>query len=369
MMKKILYILFTVSLLAASCTKEVLVSRNHDLNAEVAGISTKMDMSVLYCNINDAEDISLLDLQKVGEYLDECYTKRANLKVVTFVAPVNVNGTNFSSWLNAYATEKGLQALSVEDSTENNKNGGDNLCMGALVASDLTVELHEVAQGLVLSHAVLHFETEGIHFVVTDLMEARNAVPADWEAQVEKMTTDKKTYAIVYNPDNLVDRKAEVEELIKRTKEFETAIGNRPYEKDKNWIWTIDMNAPSSVDMKYKKEFARMDCYDYDDTTEPFFTTVTKYFSVSEFLTASDPYFATNQVMVYNGLVDCFAEYSLFAPSSVNNSGNPVYDRNNFLYISDACWNMKEDLLLDKEVVNELGITHYPILVILKSEE
>lgn len=361
--------MFTVSLLAASCTKEVLVSREHDLDAEVTEIATKLDMSVLYCNINDAEDASLLDLQKVGEYLDKCYTKHAKLKVVTLVSPAEVNGVKFSTWLNAYATDKGLQALSVEDSNENNKNNGNDLCMGALVASDLTIESHEVAQGLVLSHAVLHFEVEGIHFVVTDLMEARNAVPADWEAQVQTMTDNKKADAIDYDPDNLAIRKAELEELIKRTMEFETAIGNRPYEKDKYWVWTIDMNAPSSVDMKYEKEFARMDCYDYDDTTEAFFTTVTDYFSVSEFLTASDPYFATNQVMVYNGLLDCFAERSVFAPSSVNSTDNHVYDRNNFLYISDSCWNMKEELTLDEEAVNELGTTHYPILVTLKSEE
>ena len=360
-MKKILYILFVASLLAVSCTKEVLVSRDHDLDAEVTDINTKMDMAVLYCNINDAEDASMLDLQKVGEYVDACSAESKNLKVVTFVAPANVNGTNFASWLQGYATEKGLQPLSVEDES-------GELCMGALVASDLAVSTYTVSQ-FELSHAVLHFVVEGIHFVVTDLKEARNAVPSDWETQVETMTTNKKKAEIVYTPDLLTARKTELGKIFTRTMEFETALHERPFLKDKNWLWCVDMNAPSSVDMKYGIEFARMDCYDYDSDTEPFFTTVTDYFSVSEFLAESDPYFATNKLMVYNGLVDCLAERSVFTPSSVNYYDNPVYDRNNFVYMTVACWNMQDGLALDKDAVAELGTTHYPVLITLKSEE
>lgn len=362
-MKKILYILFTASLLAVSCTKEVLVSRDHDLDAEVTDIKTKMEMAVLYCNINDAEDESLLDLQSVGNYLDACSAENANLKVVTFVAPANVNGTKFTSWLNSYAAEKNLQALSVEDE-------GGELCMGALVSKELEVTKYEVSQ-YELSHAILHFEADDIHFVVTDLKEARNAVPTDWEAQIEAMTTNKKAAAIVYTPDVLSERKAELEKIFSRTMEYTDALQNRPFLKDKYWLWTIDMNAPSIVDAKYQKVFARMDCYDYDSDSEAFFTTVTDYFSVSEFLDSKDPYFATTQMMVYNGLVDCLSEHSMFTSSSVNNSDNPVYDRNNFVYMSYACWNMLDEdaLTLDKEAVNELGTTHYPVLVKLKSEE
>ena len=360
-MKKILYILFVASLLAVSCTKEVLVSRNHDLDAEVTDIETKMDMAVLYCNINDAEDVSVLDLQKVGEYVDACSAENANLKVVTFVAPADINGTNFASWLNGYATEKGLQAFSVVDE-------GGELCMGALVAQGLEVTTYTVSQ-YGLNHAILHFVANGIHFVVTDLEEARNAVPTDWEAQIEAMTTNKKAAAIVYSPDVLTARKAELELIFDRTMEYENALHQRPFAKDKYWFWTIDMNAPSSVDMKYGQEFARMDCYDYDMDSEAFFTTVTDFFSVSEFLAESDPYFVTNKMMVYNGLVDCLAERSVFTPSSVNYHDNPVYDRNNFVYMTDACWNMQDALVLDKAAVDELGTTHYPVLVTLKSEE
>ena len=358
-MKKILYILFMVSLLAASCTKEVLVSRDHDLDAEVLDITTTMDMSVLYCNINDVADEGLLDLQNVGDYLTE---KGAD--VVTLVAPATVSGTKFSTWLAAYAAENSKTAVWAE-----NEDG--KLCMGALVSNEFAVDTYTVAQGTTFSNAVLHFQTNGVHFVVTDLKESRNAIPSDWESQVETMTTNKKADVIVYTPDNLANRKVEVEELINRTMQYVNEKGVRPFAKDKNWMWCIDMNVASSVDLKYGIEFARKDCYDYDDETEAFFTTETAYFSVSELLSTSDPYFALNNVMIKNGgLVDCMAvQYSVYTPSSKTVNDNPTTARNNFLYSSNGCWNMFETLTLDTAIVEEWGTTHYPIMVTLKSEE
>ena len=358
-MKKILYILFMVSLLAASCTQEVLVSRDHDLDAEVLDITTTMDMSVLYCNINDVADETLLDLQKVGDYL-----AGKGADVVTLVAPAKVNGTDFATWLATYAEANGLKAVSA-------KNVDGRLCMGALVAGDYVVENYVVEQGLTFSNAVLHFQTTGIHFVVTDIKESRNAVPSNWEEQVEAMTTNKKAAAIVYDPDNLASRKVEVDELIARTKEYKDANGIRPFANDKNWLWCVDMNVASYLDMKYGIEFARKDCYDYDEWTEAFFTTVTDYFSVSELLPTTDPYFALNESMLKNaGVVDCVAvQYSVYTPSSISLDGNPTKERNNFLYSSNGCWNMFEKLTLDTAAVSELGTTHYPIMVTLKSEE
>ena len=138
-MKKILYILFTVSLLAAGCTTtEVAVSRDHDINAEVGDMKTKMEMKTLYCNLNETNN---LDLQKLSEYLTA-----QNADVAMFVAPVTVGGENFKNWLTAYAAEVGeLNALSVA-----NTNG--RLLMAALVknqwplkydsATVLTIERH-----------------------------------------------------------------------------------------------------------------------------------------------------------------------------------------------------------------------------------
>ena len=355
-MKKILYILFMVSLLAASCTKEVLVSRDHDLDAEVLDITTTMDMSVLYCNINDVADEGLLDLQNVGDYLTE---KGAD--VVTLVAPATVSGTKFSTWLAAYAAENSKTAVWAE-----NEDG--KLCMGALVSNEFAVDTYTVAQGTTFSNAVLHFQTNGVHFVVTDLKESRNAIPSDWQQQIDALTATATT--ITYTPDNLANRKVEVEELINRTMQYVNEKGVRPFAKDKNWMWCIDMNVASSVDLKYGIKFARKDCYDYDDETEAFFTYETAYFSVNELL-STDPYFALNNVMIKNGgLVDCMAvQYSVYTPSSKTVNDNPTTARNNFLYSSNGCWNMFETLTLDTAIVEEWGTTHYPIMVTLKSEE
>lgn len=355
-MKKIFYTLFIASLFAASCTKEIPVTRDHDIDAEVSDIATKMELSVLYCNINDAQ--YGLELQSVGEYLT---AKGAD--VVTMVSPATVNGAKFSTWLTAYAAENGKKALFVE-------NVDGRLCMGALLPADLAVEEYAVEQGLTFNNAVLHFKANDIHFVVTDLLESRNAIPEDWEEQIAAMVTAKKESPIVYNPDNLALRKAEVEQLIARTMEYVDAKGVRPFAKDKNWLWSIDMNTPSNIDMKYGKEFARMECYDYDDMSVDYFTYESRYFTTpSEYLAATDPFFALNDVMVKNGsLVDCLAvHYSVYTPSSA--TGNAITERNNFLYSSDGCWNMFESLTLDTAAVAELGTTHYPIMVTLKSEE
>lgn len=358
-MKKILYILCAASLLAVSCSKEKLVSKNYDIDAEVSDLKSKMDMSVLYCNINDAEDVSVLDLQKVGEYLT---SKGAD--VVTMVAPATINGTQFSAWLTNYSAAVGKKALFVE-------NLDGRLCMGAILPADLAVEPIDVPQGNTFNNAILHFKANDIHFVVTEILDPRNAVPEDWEEQIQAMTDNKKAAAIVFTPDNLANRKAEVEELIRRTIEYKNEAGVRPFDNDRNWLWCVDMNIASVIDMKYGKEFARMDCYDYDEFTEGFFTTETKYFSVSEILPTTDPYFAINEVMVKNGsLVDCVAvHHSVYTPSSIVLDGNPTKERNNFLYATNGCWNMFESLSLDKAAVEELGTTHYPIMVTLKSEE
>ena len=61
-MKKILYILSVVSLFAVGCTKEIPVSKDYDINAEVTEIETALDLTALYCNINDSESV---DLQKL----------------------------------------------------------------------------------------------------------------------------------------------------------------------------------------------------------------------------------------------------------------------------------------------------------------
>ena len=55
-MKKIFNILFAVSLLSVACTKEVPVTRDHDINAEVVEMQTKEEISTLYCNLTEATE-------------------------------------------------------------------------------------------------------------------------------------------------------------------------------------------------------------------------------------------------------------------------------------------------------------------------
>ncbi len=345
-MKKILYIMFTVSLLAASCTKEVLVSRDHDIDAEVLDMQTKMEMTTLYCNLNEADN---LDLQKLGEYLTE---KSAD--VAMFVAPVSVNGVDFKAWLDAYAAENG--ALSVLEARNNN----GVLTMAALVNSELSTETFRVVQGAVLNNAVLHFKANGIHFVVTELLPAKNAIPSDWEDQVAAMESSKKSVPLVYDPDNLETRKSELQSILKQT------VDNASNAKEKHWVLAINMNAESELDItKYNREFLRADYY--DDVTEDFLAKETLYFSVSETLDANDPYFGANKLMLYYNLVDCNSvHHSVYTPSSV---GGVDGLRVNFLYATDECWNLFRTFDFDTVQSAELGVTHYPIIVTLKSEE
>lgn len=354
-MKKILYILFTVSLLAAGCTTtEVAVSRDHDINAEVGDMKTKMEMKTLYCNLNETNN---LDLQKLSEYLTA-----QNADVAMFVAPVTVGGENFKNWLTAYAAEVGeLNALSVA-----NTNG--RLLMAALVKNqwplkyDSETAVNQGAAGVdgSLQNAVLCFRANGINFVVTELEPARNAIPADWETQVADMTTNKKSVPLKYNPDNIAKRVAELANIIKQT------IDKKANMKEAHWMWAINTNADSPLDLvKYDHEFYRVDCY--DDVTEEFLSKETKYFSISELLEKDDPYFGVNALLLGRNMVDCNAvHHSIYTPSSM---GEEEGLRNNFLYASDECWNMFQTFDFDTEKAAELGVTHYPIIVTLKSEE
>lgn len=348
-MKKILYILFTVSLLAVGCTEEVSVSRNHNLNAEVGDLQTKMEMKALYCNLNGAEN---LNLQKLSEYLTE-----QNADVAMFVAPASVGGMGFKAWLNVYAAELEEQVTVYEVRNEDNR-----LSMAALVKNKLQPELPlvGVSQGQTLQNAVLRFKANGINFVVTELEPARNAIPSNWEAQVAQMTKDKATSPLVYEPDNLATRYNEITNIINQT------IDNIADMKEAYWMWAINMNAESPLDMvKYEREFHRRDYY--EDVTSKFLSTETKYFSVSELLEEDDAYFGVNTIMLERNMVDCNAvHHSDYTPSSI---GGLDGTRRNFLYASNECWNMFEDFEIDTKKAAELGVTHYPIIVVLKSEE
>jgi hypothetical protein len=276
-----------------------------------------------------------------------------------FVAPVSVDGTNFNTWLNEYAAQKGgLTVLNVVN--DNNK-----LVMAALVDDAYPVETYTIAQGATLNNAVLHFKANGIHFVVTELLAAKNAIPEDWMAQVETMTKNKKQVPFVYNPDNLAARKTELSYLIKQT------VDSKNFLSDVKWVFAMNTNAPSHLDItKYELEFARENCYEaasMDFDWFEFLETETSYFSVSELVAADDIYFNVSNLMMYYNLIDCNAvHHSAYTPSSIEDKDGL---RSNFLYATDECWNLFQTFHFDTTVASELGVTHYPIIVTLKSEE
>ena len=351
-MKKILYILVAVSLLSVGCTKEVLVSRDHDINAEVIEMQTKMEMKTLYCNLNES---NVVDLQKLSEYLTV-----NDADVAMFVAPTSVGGTNFKSWLNGYASEKGgLTALSVT-------NYDNRLTMAALVKNEVQLENIPFEQGSRYNNAILHFKANGIHFVVTELLPVRNAIPSDWKKQVEAMTTNKASAPLEYEPDNLAERKTELNYLIKAT------VDNIEYIKDLYWFFAINTNAESHHDVvTYEREFLRKEYYDAADVADfewaTFLSHKTKYFEVSETLEGDDIYFGVSHLMEYYNLVDCnTVHHSVYTPSSINDAEG---DRCNFVYATDECWTMFQSFDFDTTVATDLGVTHYPIIVTLKSEE
>ena len=350
-MKRILNILFAVSLFAVGCTEEVRVTRDHDINAEVVEMQTKQELSTLYCNLTEA---TALDLQKLSEYLTE---KSAD--VAMFVAPATVGG-NFKTWLETYAAayaELTGKNLTVLEST--NREGENKLTMAALVNAELPVEAITLPQGKVLANAVLHFKASDIHFVVTELLPAVNTIPEDWEAQVDAMISSKKKGTLVFNPDLHSERLYELEYIIDQT------LDNELYWKESKWFWAINMNAASNLDLvKYNREFLRKDYY--NGVTDELFAKAesTQYFTIEQTLDETDTYFATNSLMLRNSLVDCNAvHHSVYTASSLGDM------RRNFLYASFECWNMFQSFDFDNAAAVDLGVTHYPIIVTLKSEE
>lgn len=352
-MKKILYTLFAVSLLAVGCTKDVPVSRDHDIDAEVTDMQTKMEMTTLYCNLNESVNV---DLDQLGEYLAE-----KDADVVMFVSPVSVNGVNFKGWLDAYAASVG--GLVVLESTNDVPSP---LTMTALVKDKWSLETYTVLQGASLANPILHFKANGIHFVVSELNAARNAIPENWQEQVDEMTANKKKADLVYEPDNLAARKSELSYIIKQT------VDNAAFLKDVNWVMAINMNAESHLDIvKYEREFYRENYYDAPTTIDfdwyEFLETETSYFSVDELLASNDIYFGLSQLMLYYNLIDCNAvHHSVYTPSSVSDVDGL---RSNFLYATDECWNMFSTFNFDTAAASQLGVTHYPMIVTLKSEE
>ena len=292
-MKKITtYALLVASILLSACVQEIPVSVDHDINAEVGALETTFESKTLYCNLTDA---TALDMQKVAEYLTE-----QNADVVTFLS----DDSNFEAWLQTYAeaNEYNYLVQSISSSTT---------IVGCLSKGEIAT-FADSFNNAIITAPVLHFAVEGIHYVVTELKEG-GLVMADGS----------------HNPDELYNdtRKAQVENIIS------TTIDNSAYFSADKWLFTIDMNSTSTLDIsQYRK---------------------------SDVLAENC---VANDVMIYNGLVDCIAvNNNYYQASSTDRS------RHNFLYTTVKSWQMMQPVVIDK--TSTMGVAHYPIMVTLKSEE
>ena len=335
-MKKILYTLLMMSSLLVACTTEVPVSKHHGINAEVDDIATAREMTMLYCNINNAEQA--VDLEQLKLYLTT-----AAADVTTLVAPATVGGTSFAEWLNAEFANDAVVLTKTNSNSVSNK-----IVVAAVVNKEFEEAIIEYTldQVLTLKNPALHFSVKDVNFVVTELTGSINAIPSDWDSAEE----------LVFDPDYSATRKTEAEYLVSKT------VDSQEHLYVKNWMWCVNVNAASSVDLKYGDLFPVDEYYDFEENYVSKEDFLLKYTSWTEYLVATDPYFGANDVLVYAGLVDCVAaQHSVYCPSSVDGK------RTNFLYASAKLWNMLEPVKV--ETATELGVKHYPIMVSLKVEE
>ena len=322
------------------------------------------ELSALYCNINDATAPSLQELET---YLQE---KAEKVGVVMFVAPTTIDGDSFASWLTTFAAANGWV------STYTDQSGSPVLTMAALVKSELiaptyTTDIngnqveqakkiteYAVVKGTTLTHNALHFVVNDIHFVVAEFATGTNAIPDDWEEQI-KAIADKNIpqTTLIFNPDYNGLRRSEAEWIVANT------IDNERFITERKWVLAIKSNIWSNVDLrKYGKEFLRSDFY--DNVTDEYLASTSKYIDNSEYLEDDDLYFGANTVMLRNGLADAVADHnSAFVPSSVDET------RHNFVYLSNKALNMMQSVLVDSSAASQLGVQHYPIMITLKSEE
>ena len=363
-MKKRLYIFILLPMLFASCDETIFISRDYDINAEFTEPVKPVEMSALYCNLNDAVAPSLQELEA---YLQGQAEK---VGVVMFVAPTTIGGEKFATWLTTYAGANGWIA------TYTSQSGSPVLTMAALVKEELIPQTYttdsdgnqvpqakkiteySVIKGTTLTHNALHFVVADVHFVVAEFATGKNSIPDNWMDQLEEIAdaTNSKT-AIEFDPDHNGIRRGEAEWIIANT------VDNERFLTDTKWVLAIKSNVWSNVDLrKYGKEFLRSAFY--DNVTEEYLASTSEYLDNSEYLEADDLYFGPNTVMLHNGLADAVAhQNSIFVPSSVDAT------RHNFVYLSNKTLNMMQSLEVDSKVANQLGVQHYPIMITLNIEE
>lgn len=209
-MKKITtYILLLASVVFASCEQEIFISRDHDINAEVSDIETKLNMKTLYCNLTDAT----ANLEEVAKYI-----KAQDADVVMLLG----SDDTFKEWASEFAIAENLESISLSQS------GGVTVCL-----SKKTITYHNDGFNIgIQTTPILHCSVDGIHFVVAGL-KAGGLVLGDGS----------------HTEDFNADRVAQIEDIISNT------IDNSAYYTTSKWVFAVDMESPAALDMvKYGVE-------------------------------------------------------------------------------------------------------------------
>lgn len=206
-MKKITtYILLLASIAFASCEQEILVSRDHDIDAEVSELETTFEIKTLYCNLTDA---AAVNLDEVATYI-----KAQDADVVSLLG----SGAAFESWVATYAATEGLEYVTKTQSTSE--------CVAACLSKKKITTYADAFDVAVQTSPVLHYSVDGIHFVVTELKKG-GLVLSDG-SQVE-----------LFND----VRVAQVNDIVANT------IDNKTYFADGKWVFNLDMESPAILDV------------------------------------------------------------------------------------------------------------------------
>ena len=212
-MKKITtYMLLLASIVFASCEQEILVSRDHDINAEVSELETSFEMKTLYCNLTDAASVNLDEVA--------AYIKAQDADVVSLLG----SGAAFESWVATYAANEGLSyAVKLLASSES---------VAACLSKKEVKTYSDGFDNAVQTSPILHFSVEDVHFLIAELKKG-GLVLSDGSQ------TD----------DFNADRVAQISDIVANT------VDHSAYFTASKWVLNVDMESPATLDItKYGVE-------------------------------------------------------------------------------------------------------------------
>lgn len=195
--------MLTVSCLLASCTKEKLVMRDHEVSAEVGQLTTT-EQKTLFCNLNDVENI---DISSALDYVN---------------AQMN-NGVELVLLLAPASTIDEIDALCETNEYNKALSATDKVVAYAISKNPLT-ELRDV-QNSTLGLSALFFDYNSTYYIVASLI---------------KGTTEAEC----------LQRTEQVSYIISET------IDKSEYPGNAKWVFALNMNAVSRIDLeKYGRPY------------------------------------------------------------------------------------------------------------------